>query len=140
MRDAMIEKSEEWKKWDKWKKTETETLSDMDRGSVMRFHEHLMRPARPDEVRDLRVAAILYADEVETVDTGYAKSTHKLLTIQVTFANLSIDVRFDHNVIQLLGLARHPAVAKWKQAGIFAGALCYTLCNTEPPCVVLHLV
>ena len=75
----------------------------------------------------MRVAAILYADEVETVDTGYAKSKHKLLTIQLAFGNLSAHLRFDHNVIQLLALARHPAVMRWGMAGIFAGALCNTV-------------
>lgn len=131
VRDEMIAKSERWKMGDCWKMTEPpEKIDEMDCGSVMRLHPHLMRPAGPGEERDLRVGAILYADEVETVDTGYAKSTHKLLTIQLTFANLSTKLRFDHEVIQLLGLARHPAVSKWGQAGVFAGALCSTVCNT----------
>jgi hypothetical protein len=75
----------------------------------------------PLQVDDLRAACLLYADEVETVDTGYAKSKHKLLAIQLSYANLPVDMRFDHNVIQLLGLARHPAVIRWGQAGVFSG-------------------
>ena len=121
VQEAAIKKSEAWKKGDKWKKLETEKLGEVDSGSVMRNHAHLMRPAAPDEEFDLRLAAVLYADEVETVDTGYAKSKHKLLAVQVTFANLPIDVRFDHDVMILLAIARHPAVMKWGQAGIFAG-------------------
>ena len=119
----IIAKSEEWKRGDKWKKAETGKISSIDDGSIMRNHSDLMRPAAPGEERDLRVAAILYADDVETVQTGYAKGVHKLLTIQLTFANLTVDLRFDHNVIQMLGLARHPAVVACGQAGIFAGAL-----------------
>jgi hypothetical protein len=126
VRDHTIAKSEEWKRGDKWKQPEMGKFSDMDCGSVMRNHEHLMRPAAPGEERDLRVAAILYADEVETVDTGYAKSKHKLLTIQLTLANLPVTLRFDHNVIQLVGLARHPVVSRWGQAGIFAGTQPHT--------------
>lgn len=122
VRDHMISKSEEWKCGDKWQQPETGTIRDMDNGSVMRNHAHLMRPAAADEERDLRAAAIAYADEVETVDTGYAKSKHKLLTIQLTLANLPVTLRFDHNVIQLIGLARHPVVTRWGQAGIFAGS------------------
>ena len=50
VREAMIAKSEEWKQGDKWKQTESGTIDHMDKGSVMRFHEHAMRPAGPDEV------------------------------------------------------------------------------------------
>ena len=123
VRDHMISKSEEWKSGDtsKWQQAETGTIRGMDDGSVMRKHPHLMRPAAAGEERDLRAAAILYADEVETVDTGYAKSKHKLLTIQLALANLPVTLRFDHSVIQLIGIARHPVVTRWGQAGIFAG-------------------
>ena len=127
VRDAMVAKSDEWKRGTAWKQPESECLDDIDKGSVMRNHPHLMRPAVDGEERDLRVAVMLYADEVETVDTGYAKSKHKLLTIQATYANLPIKLRFDHSVIQLLGIARHPAVMRWKQAGVFAGVQRVTL-------------
>lgn len=128
----MFAKSEEWKRGDKWQKEETGKIRSMDDGSIMRNHPHLMRPATADEKRDLRVAAILQADEVETVQTGYAQGKHKLLAIQLTFANLSVDLRFDHDVIQMLGIVRHPAVVACGQAAIFAGevVLCHTLCNT----------
>ena len=115
-----VKKSEEWKKGDNWKQ-QSQTLNDIDEGSVMRNHPHLMRPAGPDEEEDLRVGLLLYGDEVETVDTGYAKSKHKLLAVQTTMANLPVDMRFDHDVIQLLAIARHPAVMSAGQAGIFAG-------------------
>jgi|TARA_B110000046_G_C12996776_1_gene400357 hypothetical protein len=35
--------------------------------------------------------------------------------------NLPIDMRFDHDVIQLLAIVRHPAVMRWGQAGVFCG-------------------
>lgn len=114
-------KSEAWKKGDKWKVLETETLDDIDKGSVMRNHAHLMRPAGPDEEDDFRVGVLLYADEVETVQTGYAKSKHKLLGVQVALANLPAEERFDHDNITLCAVARHPAVLATGQAGIFAG-------------------
>ena len=63
---------------DKWRKLETETIDDIDKGSVMRNHEHLMRPARPDEEDDLRVGVLLYADEVETVEPAGSNSHHAL--------------------------------------------------------------
>lgn len=81
----------------------------------------LLLACLPLQVDDLRAIGMLYADEVETVDTSYAKSKHKLLTIQLSYANLPVDLRFDHGVIQLLGVARHPAVTRWGQAGVFAG-------------------
>ena len=109
MRQAVITKSEEWKKGDKWQ-VQSKTFADIDDGSVMRWHKDLMRPAAAGEERDIRVGVLLYADEVETVDTGYAKSKHKQLAIQVALANLPIDMRFDHDIIQLIGVARHPAV------------------------------
>ena len=57
----------------------------------------------------------------QTVDTGYAKGEHKLLGVQASFMNLPIDMRFDHDVIQLLAIVRHPAVMRWGQAGVFCG-------------------
>ena len=48
--EAMVAKSEEWKKGDKWRQSESGMIDHMDKGSVMRFHEHVMRPAGPDEV------------------------------------------------------------------------------------------
>ena len=56
MRERMIEKSDEWKRGDKWRKQETGKIDDMDKGSVMRNHPHLMRPASSDEARDIRRA------------------------------------------------------------------------------------
>ena len=63
----------------------------------------------------------------QTVQTGYAKGEHKLLAIQATPINLPAEPaegtpsRFDHDVIQLLAVARHPAVMRWGQAGVFCG-------------------
>ena len=50
VQEQMIAKSEEWKKGDKWKQAESGTIDHMDKGSAMRFHPHVMRPASPDEV------------------------------------------------------------------------------------------
>lgn len=113
-------KSEEWKKGDKWKE-QADTITHMDEASVMRNHPHLMRPAAPGEERDFRVGFVLHADEVETVDTGYAKSKHKLLGVQGTLANLPTEMAMDHDVMMLLAVARHPAVMHAQQSGIFAG-------------------
>lgn len=121
MLERTIEKSDEWKKGNKWKQLETDMLDDLDKGSVARNHAHLMRPAGPGEEDDIRVGALLYADEVETVDTGYAKSKHKLLGVQVALANLPVEQRFDHDNLLLCAVARHPAVMASGQAGIFAG-------------------
>ena len=114
VRDQCIAKSDEWKRGEHWQeKVPPDVLDDMDCGSVMRNHPHLMRPAAPGEERDLRVAALLYADEVETVDTGYAKSKHKLLTIQLTLANLSIDLRLLGPALsseEVLGVGSLPSV------------------------------
>lgn len=63
----------------------------------------------------------------QTVQTGYAKGEHKLLAIQTTPINLPVEgktSRFDHDVIQLLAVARHPAVMRWGQAGVFCGVGC----------------
>ena len=49
--EGMVAKSEEWKRGHKWKQTEMGSIDHMDKGSVMRFHPHVMRPAGPDEVR-----------------------------------------------------------------------------------------
>ena len=68
VREAVIAKSEEWKKGDKWKTT-AEEYRDMDDGSVARYHPHLMRPAAPGEERDLRVGLLLYGDEVEVMSS-----------------------------------------------------------------------
>ena len=64
VRRQMIAKSEEWKRGDEWRVTSAR-LDNIDQGSAFRQHPHLMRPATPDEARDLRIAIILYADEVE---------------------------------------------------------------------------
>ena len=53
----------------------------------------LLLACLPLQVDDLRAIGMLYADEVETVDTSYAKSKHKLLTIQLSYANLPVDLR-----------------------------------------------
>ena len=67
MLQKTIEKSDEWKKGNKWKQLETDVLDDIDKGSVARNHAHLMRPAGPNEEDDIRVGALLYGDEGETV-------------------------------------------------------------------------
>ena len=121
MLERTVMKSEEWKKGDKWKQLETDTIDDIDKGSVARNHPHLMRPAGPDEADDIRVGVLKYADEVETVDTGYAKSKHKLMGVQVALANLPVEQRFDHDNILLCAVVRHPAVMAKGMAGIFAG-------------------
>jgi hypothetical protein len=63
----------------------------------------------------------------QTVQTGYAKGEHKLLAIQATPINLPAEPaegtisRFDHDVVQLLAVGRHPAVMRWGQLGMFCG-------------------
>ena len=114
-------KSDNWKKGDKWKQVEPDYLDDLDAGSVARYHFDLMRPAGPSEERDIRVGVLLYGDEVETVDTGYAKSKHKLLGVQAALANLEAEDRFNHDNQLLLAVARHPAVMHAGMTGIFAG-------------------
>ena len=52
---------------------------------------------------------------------GYAKGEHKLLNVQITFGNLTIEKRFSFDVIQLVAVALHAVVMDKKQAGIFAG-------------------
>ena len=119
--ERTLEKSEEWKKGDKWKQLETDTIDAIDKGSVARNHPHLMRPAGPDEADDVRVGVLMYGDEVETVDTGYAKSKHKLMGVQVAVVNLPAEQRFYHDNLLLCAVARHPAVMAKGMAGIFAG-------------------
>ena len=124
MLERTIMKSDEWKKGDKWKQLETETIDDIDdidKGSVARHHAHLMRPAGPDEEDDVRVGVMLYGDEVETVDTGYAKLKHKLLGVQVALVNLPAEERFNHDNLLLCAVVRHPAVMAAGKAGVFAG-------------------
>ena len=58
---------------------------------------------------------------METVDTGYAKSKHKLMGVQVAVVNLPAEQRFDHDNLLLCAVARHPAVMAKGMAGIFAG-------------------
>ena len=90
MLERTIKKSDEWKKGDKWKQLETDMLDELDKGSVARHHPDMMRPAGPGEEDDVRVGALLYGDEVETVDTGYAKSKHKLLGVQVALGTIRV--------------------------------------------------
>lgn len=63
-RTAVLEKSEEWKRGDGWRRPGS-SYGSIDDGCIARCHPHLMRPATQEEERDVRMAYIVYVDEVE---------------------------------------------------------------------------
>lgn len=74
VRRQMFTKSDEWKRGEFWRKSSTR-LDHLDQGSACRNHPHLMRPATPDEAHDIRIAIILYADEVEVCAAALCGTT-----------------------------------------------------------------
>ena len=64
IREAVGAKSDEWKRGDKWQVASMQ-FGDVDDGQIMRFHDHLMRPATREEADDIRIGLIKYFDEVE---------------------------------------------------------------------------
>ena len=64
VRKTIIAKSEEWKTG-RFYRQEPTAFSNLDSGSVLRSHRGLMRKATAGEARDIRIAGMLYWDEIE---------------------------------------------------------------------------